>query len=105
MVLKPDELSLIFPNIKEVFDIHNEINREMKRKRKEDLLVKNIGELMLKLFDDQQGEALKKAAAVFCERQQLALEFIKKRRERDSKFDAVLTECEKKRQCRYEDNI
>lgn len=84
-----------------MFDIHNEINREMKRKRKEDLLVKDIGELMLRLFDDRQGDALKKAAATFCERQQLALEFIKKRRERDSKFDSVLTECEKKRQCRY----
>lgn len=101
--LKPEELSLIFPNIKEVFDIHNEINRDMKRKRKEDLLVKDIGELMLKMFDDRQGETLKKAAGTFCERQQLALEFIKKRRERDSKFDSVLTECEKKRQCRWVD--
>lgn len=47
-----------------------------------------------------QGERLQKAAATFCERQQLALEFIKKRRERDNKFDSLLAECEKKRSCR-----
>lgn len=84
-----------------MLDIHTEINKEMRRRRKDDPLIKEIGELMAKIFDDKQGEALKKAAATFCERQQLALEFIKKRRERDSKFDSILAECEKKRQCRY----
>lgn len=52
------------------------------------------------IFKGPQGELLQKAAATFCERQQLALEFIKKRRERDNKFDSLLSECEKKRQCR-----
>ncbi|CAH1989358.1 unnamed protein product [Acanthoscelides obtectus] len=94
--LKPDELNLLFPNIKEMFDVHREINKEMWRRRKEDPIVKELGDTLLGIFN----ERLKKAAATFCESQQLALEFIKKRRERDSKFDAVLTECEKKRQCR-----
>ncbi|VEN52760.1 unnamed protein product [Callosobruchus maculatus] len=94
--LKPDELNLLFPNIKEMFDVHREINKEMWRRRKEDPIVKELGDTLLGIFN----ERLKKAAATFCESQQLALEFIKKRRERDSKFDAVLAECEKKRQCR-----
>lgn len=99
-ILKPEELNLIFPNIKEMLDIHTEINKAMRRRRKDDPIVKEIGDMLVDMFDDRQGESLKKAAATFCERQQLALEFIKRRRERDSKFDALLSECEKKRQCR-----
>ncbi|XP_030755908.1 rho guanine nucleotide exchange factor 12 isoform X2 [Sitophilus oryzae] len=99
-ILKPDELNLLFPNIKELLDVHSEINKEMRRIRKEDPLVRQIGDVLLATFTGNQGEALQKASATFCERQQLALEFIKRRRERDSKFDAVLTECEKSRQCR-----
>nr|CAH7747399.1 unnamed protein product [Callosobruchus chinensis] len=79
--LKPDELNLLFPNIKEMFDVHREINKEMWRRRKEDPIVKELGDTLLGIFN----ERLKKAAATFCESQQLALEFIKKRRERDSK--------------------
>ncbi|KAJ8922199.1 hypothetical protein NQ315_004136 [Exocentrus adspersus] len=99
-ILKPEELNLIFPNIKEMLDIHTEINKAMRRRRKTDPIVKEIGDMLVNMFDDRHGESLKKAAATFCERQQLALEFIKKRRERDAKFDALLSECEKKRQCR-----
>lgn len=83
-----------------MLDIHTEINKEMRRRRKEDPIVKELGTMLLEIFDGVRGEQFKKAAATFCERQQLALEFITKRRERDSKFDAVLIECEKKRQCR-----
>ncbi|ERL88867.1 hypothetical protein D910_06249 [Dendroctonus ponderosae] len=111
-ILKPDEINLIFPNIKELLDVHTEINKELRRKRKEDPLVRQIGDTLLATFTGRlvklvripfggpQGEQLQKAAASFCERQQLALELIKKRRERDNKFDSLLCECEKKRQCR-----
>ncbi|KAL1517182.1 hypothetical protein ABEB36_000980 [Hypothenemus hampei] len=99
-MLKPDELNLIFPNIKELLDVHTEINKEMRRRRKEDPLVRQIGDLLLTTLTGPQGEQLRKAAATFCERQQLALEFIKRKRERDNKFDSLLSECEKKRQCR-----
>ncbi|CAG9761205.1 unnamed protein product [Ceutorhynchus assimilis] len=99
-LLKPDELNLIFPNIKELLDIHTEINKEMRRIRKEDPLVRQIGDMLVNTFTGTQGEQLQKASAAFCERQQLALEFIKRRRERDNKFDALLSECEKKRQCK-----
>ncbi|EFA00242.2 hypothetical protein TcasGA2_TC003070 [Tribolium castaneum] len=99
-VLKPDEIALIFPNIKEMLDVHTQFNREMKRIRREDPLVSNLGDMLVKMFGGVVGDMLKRAAAVFCERQQQALEFIKERRKRDSKFDGVLVECEKKRQCR-----
>ncbi|XP_050312480.1 rho guanine nucleotide exchange factor 11 [Anthonomus grandis grandis] len=98
--LKPEELTLIFPNIKELLDIHVDIDNEMKRMREKDPLMRQIGDVLLKIFSGAQGEQLQRAAAAFCERQQLALEFIKKRRERDGKFDALLAQCEKKRQCK-----
>ncbi|CAG9824246.1 unnamed protein product [Phaedon cochleariae] len=98
--LKQDELNLLFPNIKEILDLHTEFSKEMRRRRREDPIVKELGAMLGGMFGDRFGESLKRAAATFCERQQLALEFIKRRRERDSKFDAVLIECEKKRQCR-----
>lgn len=98
--MKPDEVALIFPNIKEMLDVHTKFNKEMKRRRREDPLVGNLGDMLVNMFGGPIGESLQKAAAIFCERQQLALEFIKERRKRDSKFDAVLIECEKKRQCR-----
>ncbi|XP_076264695.1 rho guanine nucleotide exchange factor 2 isoform X4 [Rhynchophorus ferrugineus] len=99
-ILKSEEMNLLFPNIKELLDIHQDINKEMRRIRKEDPLVRQVGDMLLAIFTGNQGEALQKASATFCERQQLALEFIKKRRERDSKFDTILTDCEKSRQCR-----
>ncbi|KAJ3629669.1 hypothetical protein MTP99_014047 [Tenebrio molitor] len=99
-VLKADEINLIFPNIREMYDVHTKFNKEMKRRRREDPLVGNLGDMLVNMFGGSSGESLQKAAAVFCERQQLALEFIKERRKRDSKFDAVLVECEKRRQCR-----
>ncbi|XP_068892581.1 rho guanine nucleotide exchange factor 1 isoform X5 [Tenebrio molitor] len=99
-VLKADEINLIFPNIREMYDVHTKFNKEMKRRRREDPLIGNLGDMLVNMFGGSSGESLQKAAAVFCERQQLALEFIKERRKRDSKFDAVLVECEKRRQCR-----
>ncbi|XP_066256144.1 rho guanine nucleotide exchange factor 12 isoform X6 [Euwallacea similis] len=99
-LLKPDEINLIFPNIEELYNVHTEINKEMRRLRKEDPLVRQIGDMLLSIFTGPQGELLQKAAATFCERQQMALEFIKKRRERDNKFDSLLSDCEKKRECR-----
>ncbi|XP_066148059.1 rho guanine nucleotide exchange factor 12 isoform X2 [Euwallacea fornicatus] len=99
-LLKPDEINLIFPNIEELYNVHTEIYKEMRRLRKEDPLVRQIGDMLLSIFTGPQGELLQKAAATFCERQQMALEFIKKRRERDNKFDSLLSDCEKKRECR-----
>lgn len=46
------------------------------------------------------GENFQSLAAAFCERQQLALEFIKERRKKDSRFDSFLSECEKNILCR-----
>lgn len=83
-----------------MLSIHRQFNKEMKRRRKENPLVGNLGDILVNMFGGAMGESLQKAAAVFCERQQQALEFIKEKRKRDSKFEAILVECEKRRECR-----
>ncbi|XP_063911076.1 rho guanine nucleotide exchange factor 11 isoform X3 [Zophobas morio] len=99
-LLKSEEIALIFPNIKEMLNVHMQFNKDMKKRRREDPLVTNLGDMVVNMFGGVTGESLQKAAATFCERQQLALEFIKEKRKRDAKFEALLVECEKKRQCR-----
>lgn len=49
-ILKPDEMNLLFPNIKELLDIHLDINKEMRRIRKEDPLVRQIGDTLVATF-------------------------------------------------------
>lgn len=46
------------------------------------------------------GQNLEKAAATFCERQQLALQFIKDKRKKDSRFEQFLRSCESENLCR-----
>ncbi|XP_049818465.1 rho guanine nucleotide exchange factor 12 isoform X2 [Aethina tumida] len=100
-VLKTDELHLIFPNIRDLFEVHNEFNRQMRRQREQDkVLVREVGELLLRMFEGERGDRLKTEAARFCEKQKYALELIKEKRKKDTKLENVLAECEKKRHCR-----
>lgn len=46
------------------------------------------------------GDTFQRAAAAFCERQQLALKFIKDKRRKDSRFEQVLRACETDNLCR-----
>lgn len=101
-VLKTDELHLIFPNIRDLFEVHNEFNRQMRRQREQDkVLVREVGELLLRMFEGERGDRLKTEAARFCEKQKYALELIKEKRKKDTKLENVLAECEKKRHCRW----
>lgn len=56
--------------------------------------------LLFLQFDGAVGEIFQNAAATFCERQQLALEFIKEKRKKDSRFETILSDCEKSNLCR-----
>lgn len=46
------------------------------------------------------GQSFEKAAAAFCERQQLALQFIKDKRKKDQRFEQFLRACETENLCR-----
>ncbi|KAF5297372.1 hypothetical protein FQR65_LT01302 [Abscondita terminalis] len=72
-LLKNEEINLIFPNLCELLELHSQLNNIMK-------------------FDGQVGENFQACAAAFCERQQVALEFIKERRKKESRFDSFLSD-------------
>lgn len=99
-VLKQEDINLLFPNLCELIEIHSEFNMHMKNKRREGITVGELGDVLLLMFGGSKGENFQKAAATFCERQQLALEFIKEKRKKDSKFGNILNEYEKNPNCR-----
>lgn len=119
-VLKQDDVNLVFPSLGDLLEVHTHFNNAMKSKRKEGPIVGDIGDLLVNMvvilvmrelkklvptfnlfqFDGPMGDSFQLSAALFCERQQLALEFIKEKRKKDSRFENFLSECEKNNLCR-----
>lgn len=52
--LRPEELSLVFPNLNELLDIHVKFNNAMKNKRKEGPIVKDVGDILLNMVIIQE---------------------------------------------------
>lgn len=80
--------------------IHSSFNQTMKRKKKENPCVGDIGELLLEMFDGDAGEAFERAASIYCAKQQVALDALRDRRRKDSKLNAFLNEVEANPLCR-----
>uniref|UniRef100_A0A0A9WXR4 Rho guanine nucleotide exchange factor 12 n=1 Tax=Lygus hesperus TaxID=30085 RepID=A0A0A9WXR4_LYGHE len=99
-ILPQDQISLLFSNLEEFLTFHSQFNTSMKAKRKENVVVGNISELLLNQFDGTYGESFKKAAATFCAKQQIALETLKERRRKDPKLNSFLSEAESNSYCR-----
>ncbi|XP_071053113.1 rho guanine nucleotide exchange factor 11 isoform X2 [Onthophagus taurus] len=100
-LLKEEEIQLIFPNLPDLLKIHGKFKCILKNKKIRDGIIwKNIGESLLTMFEGELGETLQKVAATFCENQQCALELIKEKRRKDSKFSMGLNELEKNNDCR-----
>lgn len=99
-LLKDDEISLLFPNLSDLISIHSKFNTLMMSKRKEVVLVRDLGETLISMFDGPMGESFQQAAATSCKKQQHALDFIKEKRRKDSKFETYLTEFEKDPACK-----
>nr|XP_018910906.1 PREDICTED: rho guanine nucleotide exchange factor 11 isoform X3 [Bemisia tabaci] len=99
-VLPQDQIQLLFSNLEEMLVYHSGFNNCMKAKRRETPVVGDIGDLLLDMFDGAEGENFQKAAAVFCSRQQIALEALKERRRKDPKLNSFLTDAEGNPMCR-----
>ncbi|XP_029169695.1 rho guanine nucleotide exchange factor 12 isoform X3 [Nylanderia fulva] len=99
-VLPLDQIQLLFSNLDEMLMIHSRFNQSMKRKKKENPCVGDVGELLLEMFDGETGEAFEKAASTYCAKQQIALDALRDRRRKDSKLNAFLNDVEMMRQCR-----
>ncbi|XP_038624183.1 rho guanine nucleotide exchange factor 11 [Tachyglossus aculeatus] len=99
-LLAPQELTCLFPNLPDVIDIHNSWCEAMKKLRESGPVVKEVGDLMLARFDGEGREELQEAAARFCSQQSIALEIIKAKQRKESRFQLFMQEAESLPQCR-----
>lgn len=95
-----DELARLFPNLPELIEIHNSWCEAMKKLREEGPIIRDISDLMLARFDGPAREELQQVAAQFCSYQSIALELIKTKQRKESRFQLFMQEAESHPQCR-----
>ncbi|KAM9834921.1 rho guanine nucleotide exchange factor 11 isoform 1-T1 [Syngnathus typhle] len=98
-VLNAEELACIFPNLPQVYELHASLCEAM-RKRRESLIVQDIGDVMLARFEGAAGEEFEEQASRLCMQQSRALELIKSKQRKDPRFAHIVQECEASRHCR-----
>ncbi|XP_077444278.1 rho guanine nucleotide exchange factor 11 isoform X2 [Stigmatopora argus] len=98
-VVPPEELACVFPNLQQVHELHASLCEAM-RKRRESIIVQDIGDVLLATFDGAAGDEFQEQASHFCSRQSEALELIKNKRRKDPRFAHMVQECEASRHCR-----
>ncbi|XP_006622201.1 rho guanine nucleotide exchange factor 12 isoform X2 [Apis dorsata] len=99
-VLPLDQIQLLFSNLDEMVTIHSRFNQAMKRKKKENPCVGDVGDLLLDMFDGENGETFERAASIYCAKQQVALDALRDRRRKDPKLNSFLNEIEANPLCR-----
>ncbi|KAK9395014.1 rho guanine nucleotide exchange factor 12 [Crotalus adamanteus] len=101
-ILTAPDLRKIFSNLEDILQLHTGLNEQMKavRKRNETSVIDQIGEDLLTWFSGAGEEKLKQATATFCSNQPFALEVIKSRQKKDSRFQTFVQEAESNPLCR-----
>uniref|UniRef100_A0A8C3HK92 Rho guanine nucleotide exchange factor 12 n=1 Tax=Chrysemys picta bellii TaxID=8478 RepID=A0A8C3HK92_CHRPI len=101
-ILTPSDLRKIFSNLEDILLLHTGLNDQMKavRKRNETSVIDQIGEDLLTWFSGAGEENLKHATATFCSNQPFALEVIKSRQKKDSRFQTFVQDAESNPLCR-----
>lgn len=99
-VLPPDQIHLLFSNLDEMVTLHSQFNQAMKRRKKENPCVGDIGDLLLEMFDGEAGEIFERAASKYCAKQQVALRALRDQRRKDPKLNSFLNEVEANPLCR-----
>ncbi|XP_067425518.1 rho guanine nucleotide exchange factor 11 isoform X2 [Emydura macquarii macquarii] len=99
-LLSREELGLLFPNLPDLIDIHNSLSESMKKLREEGPIIKEIGDLMLSRFDGPAREEIQQVVAEFCSYQSIALELIKTKQRKETRFQIFMQEAESNPQCR-----
>ncbi|XP_051013375.1 rho guanine nucleotide exchange factor 11 [Acomys russatus] len=95
-----EELARLFPNLPELIEIHNSWCEAMKKLREEGPIIRDVSDLMLARFDGPAREELQRVAAQFCSYQSVALELIKTKQRKESRFQLFMQEAESHPQCR-----
>ncbi|XP_074929626.1 rho guanine nucleotide exchange factor 12 isoform X4 [Chelonoidis abingdonii] len=101
-ILTPSDLRKIFSNLEDILLLHTGLNDQMKavRKRNETSVIDQIGEDLLTWFSGAGEENLKHATGTFCSNQPFALEVIKSRQKKDSRFQTFVQDAESNPLCR-----
>ncbi|XP_044295375.1 rho guanine nucleotide exchange factor 12 isoform X2 [Varanus komodoensis] len=101
-ILPHSDLRKIFSNLEDILQLHSGMNEQMKtvRKRNETSVIDQIGEDLLTWFSGAGEEKLKQATATFCSNQPFALEVIKSRQKKDSRFQTFVQDAESNPLCR-----
>ncbi|XP_036778490.2 rho guanine nucleotide exchange factor 11 isoform X3 [Manis pentadactyla] len=95
-----EELTRLFPNLPELIEIHHSWCEAMRKLREEGPIITEISGLMLARFDGPAREELQQVAAQFCSYQSIALELIKTKQRKESRFQLFMQEAESHPQCR-----
>ncbi|XP_037630870.1 rho guanine nucleotide exchange factor 12 isoform X3 [Sebastes umbrosus] len=101
-ILPPADIKNIFTNLDEILLLHVSILEQMAavRKRNESSVIDQIGDDLLSWFGGGEEEKIKKAVGTFCSNQPFALEIIKTKQKKDSRFTSLVQEAESNRLCR-----
>lgn len=101
-ILPPADIKNIFTNLEEILQLHVSILEQMVavRKRNESSVIDQIGDDLLSWFSGAEEEKIKQAVGTFCSNQPFALEIIKTKQKKDSRFTSFIQEAESNRQCR-----
>ncbi|XP_016928678.2 uncharacterized protein RhoGEF2 isoform X2 [Drosophila suzukii] len=101
-LLSQDHLLLLFPPaLLSLREIHGAFEQSLKQRRIEhNHVVNTIGDLLADMFDGQSGVVLCEYAAQFCARQQIALEALKEKRNKDESLQKLLRKSESHKACR-----
>ncbi|XP_015235910.1 PREDICTED: rho guanine nucleotide exchange factor 12 isoform X2 [Cyprinodon variegatus] len=101
-ILPPADIKNIFTNLEEVLQLHVSIFERMMavRKRNESSVIDLKGDDLLSWFSGAEEEKIKQAVGTFCSNQPFALEIIKTKQKKDSRFTSFIQEAESNRQCR-----
>ncbi|XP_058867104.1 rho guanine nucleotide exchange factor 1 isoform X4 [Acipenser ruthenus] len=100
-IMSLDELAATFPGLEDIIEVHNSFYESLKKLRQEsNYIVMHIGDTLLSRFDGSEGEWFQKLSSRFSSHQSYALDFIKARQKKDSKFNSFILEAESNAQCR-----
>ncbi|KAM3657169.1 rho guanine nucleotide exchange factor 11 [Ammospiza maritima maritima] len=100
-LLSREELGLLFPNLPDLIDVHSSLWDSMRRLREEQgPIIGDIGDLMLARFEGAAKEEFQRVAAAFCSSQSIALELIRTKQRKESRFQLFMQEAESNPQCR-----
>ncbi|KAL0973038.1 hypothetical protein UPYG_G00198030 [Umbra pygmaea] len=101
-ILPSADIKNIFTNLEDIVQLHVSISEKMAaiRKRNETSVIDQIGDDLLSWFSGGEEEKIKQAVGTFCSNQPFALELIKSRQKKDSRFTSFMQEAESNRLCR-----